>query len=143
MRYATDRGINLIKSFEGFSAITYIDAAGIPTIGFGHAIRKGEYFPGGITEEQATEILRRDVRHASNAVTRLIRVPLTDNQFDVLTSFTYNLGAAALQRSTLRAKINREDYDVASEFPKWCWAGGRKLPGLVKRRKIEAGLYLS
>ena len=80
---------------------------------------------------------------AERAVLRLISVPLTQGQFDALVSFTFNLGAGALQRSTLRRKVNREEHaDVPAEFSKWVWAGGRKMNGLIKRRKAEAELYL-
>jgi lysozyme len=83
-----------------------------------------------------------DVQTAERAVLRLITVPLTDGQFDALVSFTFNLGAGALQRSTLRRKINRGDHaNVPAEFRKWVWAGGRKLEGLVRRREAEAALY--
>lgn len=79
---------------------------------------------------------------AERAVLRLISVPLTDGQFDALVSFTFNLGAGALQRSTLRRKVNREEHeDVPAEFLRWVWAGGRKLNGLIRRRRAEATLY--
>ena len=69
-------------------------------------------------------------------------MPLTDGQFDALVSFTYNLGGGALQRSTLRGKINREEHaEIPEQFMRWVWAGGRKLKGLVRRRAAEAGLY--
>ena len=75
---------------------------------------------------------------------RLITAPLSNGQFDALVSFTFNLGAGALQRSTLRRKVNREEHaDVPAELMKWVWAGGRKLKGLVKRRQAEASLYQS
>jgi len=75
-------------------------------------------------------------------VLRLITVPLTQGQFDALVSFTFNLGAGALQRSTLRRKINREEHaDVHAELMKWVWAGGRKLKGLVRSRVAEANHY--
>ncbi len=75
---------------------------------------------------------------------RLIRVPFEDGRFDALASFTFNLGAGALQRSTLRRKVNREEHDaVPREFRRWVWAGGRKLKGLVRRREAEAALYVA
>jgi lysozyme len=102
-----------------------------------------EQFVGGITPEQAEALLRQDVQAAERAVLRLITVPLTDGQFDALVSFTFNLGAGALQRSTLRRKVNRGDHaNVPAEFRKWVWAGGRKLEGLVKRREAELLLYI-
>jgi lysozyme len=71
-------------------------------------------------------------------------VPLTDGQFDALVSFTLNLGGGALQRSTLRRKVNREEHGaVPAEFMKWVWACGRKLKGLARRREAEAALYLA
>ena len=74
---------------------------------------------------------------------RLIKIPLTDNQFAALVSFTFNLGGGALQRSTLRQKVNRKEHgEVPAEFMKWVRAGGRKLPGLIKRRAAEAALYV-
>ena len=79
---------------------------------------------------------------AERAVLRLIKVPLTDGQFDALVSFTFNLGSGALQRSTLRRKVNREEHEeVPAEFLRWVWAGGRKLRGLVRRRAAESVLY--
>lgn len=93
-------------------------------------------------ENEALELLRSDVGKAERAVLRLIAVPLTQGQFDALVSSTFNLGSGALQRSTLRRKVNREEHDdVPAEFMKWTWAGGRKLKGLVKRRAAEAGSY--
>ena len=79
---------------------------------------------------------------AERAVLRLIKVPLTDGQFDALVSFTFNLGSGALQRSTLRRKVNREEHEeVPAEFMRWVWAGGRKLKGLVRRREAESIRY--
>lgn len=73
---------------------------------------------------------------------RLIEVPLTDDQYDTLVSFTFNLGAGALQRSTLRRKVNREEHaEVPAQLMRWVWAGGRILPGLKKRRAAEAKVY--
>lgn len=79
---------------------------------------------------------------AEQAVCRLIKVPLTDGQFDALVSFTFNLGSGALQRSTLRRKVNHEEHEeVPDQFMRWVWAGGKKLRGLVMRREAEASLY--
>ncbi len=144
MRHITQDGLNLIKHFEGFEPEIYLDVAGLPTIGYGHLIRKGEHkmFENGISEEEAEALLADDVQVAERAVLRLINVPLTDNQFNALVSFTFNLGSGALQRSTLRRKVNREDHaEVPAEFSRWVWAGGRKLKGLIRRRKAEAALY--
>lgn len=144
MRHITHKGINLIKQFEGFESEIYLDAAGLPTIGYGHLIRKDEHrmFENGISEAAGEALLIKDVLFAEQAVLRLISVPLTDGQFDALVSFTFNLGGGALQRSTLRRKVNREDHaDVPREFLRWVWAGGRKLKGLVRRREAEVEFY--
>jgi lysozyme len=146
MRHITQAGIDLIKQFEGFRPTVYICPAGYPTIGYGHVVKpqEREQFAGGITTEQAETLLRQDVQTAERAVLRLITMPLTEGQFDALVSFTFNLGAGALQRSTLRRKVNRGDHAaVPAEFRKWVWAGGRRLEGLVRRRGAEIRLYRS
>jgi lysozyme len=146
MRHITQHGLNLIKQFEGFSSRIYLDAAGLPTIGYGHLLRTGEteMFKNGITESVGQGLLIKDVLRAEQAVLRLITVPLTNGQFDALVSFTFNLGAGALQRSTLRRKVNREEHvDVQAEFIKWVWAGGKKLKGLIRRRREESEFYMN
>ena len=146
MRHITDEGLALINRFEGFSATPYLCPAGWWTIGWG-AVRDGNGKPvtaatPPISEDEAEALLRRDIGLAERAVLRLIAVPLAEGQFDALVSFTFNLGAGALQRSTLRRKVNREDHgDVPAEFLKWVWGGGKRLPGLVKRREAEATCY--
>ena len=144
MRHVTEAGLDLIKRFEGFSPTIYICPAGYPTIGYGHVVlaHEREQFAAGITQAEATELLRKDVRIAERAVLRLISVPLTDGQFDALVSFTFNLGAGSLQRSTLRQKVNRGEHEgVPAELMKWVRAAGKKLPGLVRRRRVEISIY--
>ncbi len=146
MRHVTQEGLSLIKRFEGFSPTIYLDAAGLPTIGYGHLLRPGEaeIFGRGISHEAAIALLIKDVEVAERSVLRLITVPLTNGQFDALVSFTFNLGGGALQRSTLRRKVNREEHDdVPAEFLRWVWAGGKKLRGLVRRREAELLVYQS
>jgi lysozyme len=142
MRHITQNGLDQIKRFEGFSRTVYFCPAGYPTIGYGHVVKDDEDFSADIDEAKGEELLRQDAMIAERAVLRLINVPLTDGQFDALVSFTYNLGGGALQRSTLRRKINREEHaEVPEQFMRWVWAGGRKLKGLVRRRATEADLY--
>lgn len=146
MHHTTARGLELIKSFEGFSPVIYLDSAGLPTIGYGHLIKSNEkeLFKKRITKSEAEESLKADVIIAERAVLRLITAPLNDNQFDALVSFTFNLGAASLQRSSLRAKVNRIEHEqVPLEFLRWVYANGRKVLGLVRRRIAEGELYLS
>jgi lysozyme len=144
VRKVSQTGLELIKQFEGFSAEVYRCPAGYDTVGYGHLVRANEDFTGGVSETEAEMLLRQDVQVAELAVLRLIKVPLTDGQFDALVSFTYNLGSGALQRSSLRQKIIREAHgEVPRELRRWVWAGGRKLKGLMRRRAAEAALYMS
>jgi len=144
MRHITQAGLDLICRSEGFSPVIYLCPAGYPTIGYGHLITEAnkEQFLDGIDELEALDLLKTDVQKAEQSVLRLINVPLTDGQFDALVSFTFNLGGGALQRSTLRRKINRGEHSaIPAEFMKWVWAGGRKQKGLVRRRRAEGIIY--
>lgn len=141
MRHITNDGLNLIKRFEGFSPTAYVCPAGYPTIGYGHLVREGEQFTS-ISASEAEDLLRKDVAFAERAVLRMVDVPLADGQFDALVSFTFNLGAGAFQRSTLRRKVNRQAHaEVPGQLLRWVWAGGRRLNGLIRRRKAEALQY--
>lgn len=139
--HISDAGLALIKRFEGFSATPYVCPGGYLTIGYGH-IRTAESFAR-ISKEEGEQLLREDVRDAEGAVRRLIRAPLRQAQFDALVSFTFNLGAGALQRSSLRQVINRsQHHEVPKQLRRWVFAGGRKLPGLLRRREAEVVLYM-
>lgn len=134
-------GIDLIKHFESFRETPYLCPAGYQTIGYGHVIRLGETLEE-ISEAEGEDLLLSDVAKAEASVQRLIKVALEENQYDALVSFTFNLGGGALQRSTLRQKVNREEHaEVPDEFKKWIYAGGRILKGLIRRRIMEAILY--
>lgn len=135
-------GLQLIERSEGFSSSVYNDVAGIPTIGYGHRVLPGESFPNGITQAQAQAILANDVRNAEAAVQRLVTVPLTQNQFDALVDFTYNLGSANLASSTLLKDLNAGNYDAAAnQILLWDHAGGKVQPGLQVRRQAEFTLF--
>ena len=143
MRKTNQNGIDLIKHHEGFRADIYLCPSGFKTIGYGHKILEGEQYTH-ISEKEAREILERDLLFAENAVQRYIKAPINDNQFAAIVSFVYNLGSGVLQRSSLRQKINYnyEDYEsIQNELLKWVYAGGRRLRGLMLRRKDEAILY--
>lgn len=145
-RVVSENGLALIRHFEGFVPHIYQDAAGIATIGYGHVLRPGENaaFENGIEKQAAEKLLMQDVAIAARAVMRFITLPLQQHQFDALCSFTFNLGAGALQRSTLRQVVNRgEHLAVPRELMRWVWAGGRRLPGLTHRRQAEGALYFS
>jgi lysozyme len=133
-------GIDLIKRFEGLRLHAYICAAGVLTIGYGHtkSVRRGQQ----ITEQQAEDLLREDLRHFEEAVERLVTVHLEQHEFDALVSFTFNVGEGALAKSTLLRKLNAGDkQDAAHEFGKWVKAGKVTLSGLVRRRKAEQALF--
>jgi lysozyme len=139
----SDAGLNLIKQSEGFRRHVYNDVVGKPTIGYGHLIKPGENLVD-ITDDEATGLLRNDVAWAEQAVTRFVQVPLTQSQFDALVDFTFNLGAGALEGSTLLKVLNGGDYEAAgNEFLKWTHAGGKIQPGLVTRRQAELDLWNS
>lgn len=139
----SEEGLDLIKEFEGFVPHVYICAGGYPTIGYGHVVKKGESFPQEISEDMAVWLLSRDVAWAERAVLRHIGVELSQNEFDALVSFTFNLGGGALQSSTLRRRVNKGQKQRAShEFKRWVWAGGRRLKGLMRRRKAESLMFL-
>ncbi|MDX1916824.1 MAG: lysozyme [Rickettsiaceae bacterium] len=135
-------GLDLIKKFEGFQGKVYVCPGGYKTIGYGHKILPGEKF-GEISLDEAELLLEKDLQIVQNTINRNIKASLNDNQFSALASFTMNLGAAALQRSSLRQKINygADKYEVASEFLRWVYSNGAKLRGLIIRRKIESILY--
>lgn len=142
----TERGLALIRAFEGQSLVPYLCPANYWTIDRGsvwglQGERVTAHTPP-ITAEQSELLFVRNVEQTDRAVSRLIHVPCTSPQWDALVSFTFNLGSGSLQRSRLRALVNREEHDdVPAEFLKWVWAGGRKLAGLVRRRAAEAQLY--
>jgi len=140
----SQNGINLIKYLERLVQQVYLDVVGYPTVCWGHVVlssEKEKYAGRTVSVDECKEVLRKDLLKYEGAVNRLIRVPLSQNQFDSLVSFCLNIGTGALQRSTLRMKLNRgEYYAAADEFPKWKWAGGK--PILLKRRLMERDLFL-
>lgn len=133
-------GYVIIKHFEGLRLEAYRDAVGIWTIGYGHT--RDVHAGARISEARADELLTEDAQSAIAGVRRKIRVPLNQNQFDALVSWTFNLGEENLQESTLRRRLNKRFYrEVPSEMKRWNKAGGRVLEGLVRRRAAEADLW--
>lgn len=134
-------GAELIAEFEGFRAKPYQDAVGVWTIGYGHTEGVGPSTKR-VTKKQALELLEKDAAKAATAVRDLVHVRLTQNQFDALVSFTFNLGAGALAESTLLRLLNEGDYTGArKQFVFWDHAGGQVLEGLKVRRQAEAALF--
>jgi lysozyme len=137
-------GMELLKKSEGFRNRVYQDVAGIPTIGYGHRLLHSDSFPNGIDESQAANLLACDVGDAEQAVQRMVKVPLTQGQFDALVDFTFNLGAGRLASSTLLKSLNAGRYDDAVEqLLRWDHAGGKEYAALKARRKAEAKLWRS
>lgn len=136
-------GINLIKLFEGIKNQPYLCAAGVLTVGYGHTgpdVKPGMH----IDKQQAEILLRKDLVRFENAVKDLVKVPLNQNQFDSLVSFTYNLGINALEGSTLLKRLNSGEniINVAKEeLPRWNKVNGKPLEGLTRRRSAEVDLF--
>jgi len=141
--------IDLIISFEGIKLSPYVCPAGVVTIGAGTT----RYYNGvkvsmsdlPITKEKAIEYLMHDLHQFELAVDAMAVDTVTQNQFNALVSFAYNLGSNALKGSTLLKKVNANPNDptIAAEFAKWVNAGGKKLKGLVRRRAAESELYFT
>ena len=152
----SDKGKRLLMEWEGFKTEVYKDSAGLKTIGVGHLLTQQELslyeialddesrvnFHDGLTDDQVLSLLARDVRKFEQAMEQLVKVDLTQDQFDSLCSLIFNIGASNFARSTMLKMINVSEFDKASdEFQKWNRAGGHELPGLLKRRLAEAALF--
>lgn len=140
----SDKGIEQLKTFEGFRSMPYLDTAGKWTVGYGHLMVHGDGLVEGspITMGQATTLLRQDVGTAEDCVNSS-GLDLTQNEFDALVSFVYNLGCGAFKRSTLLKFLQSNNKLAASgEFPKWCMAGGKHSDSILKRRFAEQDCFL-
>lgn len=136
-------GREFIKSKEGFSATPYRDSAGVATIGYGttRGVTMGSK---AITPQEADHLMEGDIERFHRELVQLVKVPLAQNEYDALMSFIYNLGASNLASSTLLRRLNAGEYTAAAdEFLRWVYAGGRKLAGLVTRRKQEKEIFLA
>ncbi|KAA0520032.1 lysozyme [Enterobacter ludwigii] len=147
MMQTSEKGIALIKQFEGCKLTAYQDSVGVWTIGYGWTQPvDGKPIRAGMTikQETAERLLKTGLVSYESDVSRLVKVGLTQEQFDALVSFTYNLGARSLSTSTLLRKLNAGDYaGAADEFLRWNKAGGKVLNGLTRRREAERALFLS
>jgi len=136
----SQEGLALIKKFEGCELKAYHCAAGVPTIGYGST--HGVSMDMEITQEEADELLMEDVAKFEEAVTRAVKVPLEQNQYDAIVSWTFNLGPSNLSSSTMLRVLNEEKYDeVPAQIKRWNKAGGKTLQGLIRRRDAEALLF--
>jgi lysozyme len=140
----SQKGIDLIKHFEGLFLQAYLCPAKVWTIGYGHTglkhkdgtVKRGRV----ITEKEAETLLKHDLSKFENAVKKCVRVPLAQHEFDALVSFHFNTGG--LEKSTLLKCLNSERrHDAAMEFYRWVRAGRKILPGLERRRRAEAMMF--
>ncbi len=140
----SQKGIDLIKEFEGYSERVYMCAGGKYTIGYGHT--QGVQIGDTCTREQAEEYLKDDLREAEEVVLALVSVPLTQNQFDALVSLVYNIGSGNFFDSTIRRVINANSVDMEEYRRAWMmWkkSRGKVLKGLIRRREAEFKLFSS
>jgi lysozyme len=142
----SERGRQLITTFEGEILHGYFDPVGIPTVGVGHVILPGEPYKVGkaVTRAESQRLLAQDLAKFEAEIDRLVRAPLNQNQYDALVSLVFNIGAANFKKSTVLRKLNQKDYQAAADaFVLWAKSGGHVLPGLLKRRKRERSLFLT
>ncbi len=151
----SSNGTALLAKWEGIRYKVYKDAAGLPTIGVGHLltasqIRSGVItidghqveYDGGLDDAQVIALLSQDLEHFEHAVNRGVMVPLSQNQFDALVSFAFNVGTHAFNKSTLLKVLNASHYDqVPNQLRRWVKAGDKTIPGLVNRREKEIELW--
>lgn len=134
------RGLALTESFEGCRLESYPDQVGVWTIGYGHT--KGVAEGMTCTQAQAEQWLTEDVAGAEDSVARLVHIALSQQEFDALVDFTFNLGVGNFASSTLLKKLNARDIEgAAGEFEKWDRAGGQVVAGLLRRRQAERALF--
>ena len=143
------KGYELIKTFEGLSLKPYLCSAKVPTIGYGNTFYtngiKVKMSDAPITKEKADEMLKVIADSFALKVSKIVPNNLTQNQFNALVSFAFNLGVQALSNSTLLrlVKINPNDANIAKQFLRWNQAGGKVIDGLTKRRIKESALYFT
>lgn len=145
-RQISPHGLEKLKQWEGLKTKAYKDAGGVWTIGYGHTAMAGEPKPRAgmvITPAEAESILLKDLVQYEAAIENNVKVKLTDNQFAALVSFVYNIPLASFKKSKLLKKLNAGNYDaVPTELMKWTKAGGKKIQGLVNRRRAEGYLWM-
>ena len=153
----SERGLEVLMELEGVENKIYDDVAGFPTIGVGHLLLKDELMSGKIvlstgkvidirtgriTNTEVKALLQDDIVRYENAVNNGVTVEITQEHFDALTSFTFNVGCGAFSRSTLLKRLNAKRYnDVPAQFKRWNKAGGRVIKGLSNRRNVEIAMW--
>lgn len=148
-------GIDFIKSAEGVKNFVYADSAGLPTIGVGHLLTQDELNSGkihidgraykyheGLPDDVIDRLLLRDLNIAELAVNSNVKVKLTQNQYNALVSFAFNVGVGAFRKSTLLILLNESQYDaVPAQMRRWIYSAGRQIKGLKNRREKEIELW--
>lgn len=144
MRQCSEKGLALIMAWEGLRLEAYLCPVGVWTIGYGHTkgVKKGQR----ITKEQALAFLREDAQECADVIHKLVKVAITQGQFDALCSFIYNFGETKFSTSALLRLLNKGDYEGArKEFPKWNKGVVKgvltPMEGLIRRRKAEADMF--
>ena len=137
----SDKGLDFIKDMEGIERKAYLDTGGVWTVGVGHT--GPDVYEGLVaTDQQINMWLREDVIDAESAVNRLVLVELTQDQFDALVSFVFNIGETAFKKSTLLRKLNENNFPGATkEFLRWDKDNGKTIAGLTKRRILESRMF--
>lgn len=143
---ASKKAYELIAKWEGFSSTPYLCPANIATVGYGST-----YYPDGrkvqlsdkpITEAKAMDILCQNTEYKVKGINRYLNIQLKQHQFDAIVSFVYNVGLEAFRTSTMLRKINMGDVKGAgAEFDRWVYSNGKKLRGLVNRRRDERAMF--
>ena len=150
-------GVQVLIEMEGSKATAYRDSAGLLTIGVGHLLTKDELSSGkivlggvpvkwraGLTADQVDSLLSQDIAPVENAVTAAVKVPLTEDQFDALVCFAFNVGTGAFRNSGLLRKLNSGNYAaVPTQMRRWVYAGGEVVTGLANRREKEISLWMA
>jgi lysozyme len=143
----SEEGFKILEEEEGWRENPYLCPAGVPTIGYGSTVYEDgtpvKLSDPAITEERGKELVNAHFKKSVYPAISLVKVPLSQNQFDALCDIVYNIGIGNFSKSTLLKKVNAADWEgAAAEFKKWNMGGGKVLPGLVRRREKEAKLFL-
>ena len=146
-RDISEKGYAIIREFEGFKAEAYLDTGGVWTIGFGtikypngQRVKKGDT----CTREQAEQWLKNDCKWVDACLDKYVTAKLTQNQFDALASFVYNIGETAFAKSTMLTLLNQNNFTAAAnQFDRWVFDNGKRITGLANRRTKEKALFLS
>lgn len=153
----SDNGLHHLINIEGIRRHKYLDASGYPTIGVGHLLTQDEissgkihinneavYYRDGLSDKQVEKLLAQDLKRFMVAVNNNVGVYITQNQFDALVSFAFNVGVGAFLKSTLLRKLNAGDYsEVPTQMRRWNKSAGKVLDGLRNRREKEIALWES